>query len=165
MELGLQISKIHYTVEFPEHRPCFQEFATKVSDARRRGDADPDTSILADTFKLVGNSAYGKITMNKARQTDTIYANGARATYLMNLKRFKMCRRIDDDLFENELYKKEHVFDLPLHLGVFVYGYAKLRMCEWTHKGRQVYLPRENYQLAEMDTDSSYFGLSAETLE
>ena len=165
LELGLQVSKIHYVVSFPDHRPCFQEFANKVCDARRRGDQDPDSDILANTFKLVGNSAYGKITMNKTKQLQTIYANGVQATYHMNQKRFKMCNKVDHDLYEIELFKNKHNFDLPLHLGVFVYGYAKLRMCQWTHQFMQRYLPRNNYELVEMDTDSSYFALAHPTLD
>ena len=165
LELGLQVTKVHYTVHFPDHKPCFQDFANKVSDARRQGDKDPDSEVVANTFKLVGNSAYGKITMNKTKQTNTVYANGLHATYLINQARFKACRKIEDDLYEIELYKRKHVFDLPLHLGVFVYGYAKLRMCQWTHQFMQHYLPRDSYELVEMDTDSSYFGLARPTID
>ena len=165
LELGLRVTKIHYTVHFPDHKPCFQKFADKVCQARRQGDKDPDSEVLANTFKLVGNSAYGKITMNKTKQTNVLYANGLHATYLINQARFKACRKIDDDLFEIELYKKKHVFDLPLHLGVFVYGYAKLRMCQWTHRFMQHYLPRDSYELVEMDTDSSYFALARPTID
>ena len=46
-----------------------------------------------------------------------------------------------------------------------MYGYAKLRMLEWTHQFMQRYLSRDNYELAEMDTDSSYFGLAKPTLD
>ena len=165
LELGLRVTKVHYTVHFPDHKPCFRDFADKVCDARRQGDKDPDSEVVANTFKLVGNSAYGKITMNKLKQTNTVYANGLHATYLINQSRFKACRKIDDDLFEVELYKRKHVFDLPLHLGVFVYGYAKLRMCQWTHQFMQRYLPRDSYELVEMDTDSSYFALARPTLD
>ena len=165
LKLGLQVSKIHFVVHFPNHRPCFRDFTDKVCDERRKGDKDPDSDILANTFKLVGNSTYGKVTMNKTKQTEIIYANGICATYLMNLKRFKTCKKIDQDLYQIELFKKKHIFDLPLHLGVFVYGYAKLRMLEWTHQFMQRYLSRDNYELAEMDTDSSYFALAKPTLD
>ena len=165
LELGLQVTKIHYIVHFPDHKPCFQDFADKVSDARRRGDQDPESSVLASTFKLIGNSSYGKVTTNQTKQTDTTYANGFHATYLMNQNRFKMCRKVDDDLFEIEMYKKNHYFNLPLHLGVFVYGYAKLRMCQWAHQFVQKYLPRDMYELCQMDTDSCYKALAKSTLD
>ncbi len=40
--------------------PCFEEFGNRVSQARRDGDSDPNKAIIADTMKLLGNSAYGK---------------------------------------------------------------------------------------------------------
>ena len=165
LQLGLVVTKVHFTVHFPEHKPCFKLFADTVCDARRRGDLDPDSDILASTFKLVGNSAYGRVCLNKAKQTATKYADGARATYLINNKRFRACRRIDKDTFEVELYKDKHIFDLPLHLGVFTYQLAKLRMLEWHYDFMQKFLPRRMYELAEMDTDSSYFGLARSSID
>ena len=165
LQLGLQVTKIHYVVHFPDHKPCFRDFADKVSDARRRGDRDPESTVLASTYKLLGNSSYGRVVMDHSKQTDTTYVNGFHATYLMNQNRFKMCRKVDDDLFEIEMYKKKHRFDLPLHLGVFVYGYAKLRMCQWVHQFVQKYLPRDMYELSQMDTDSCYMGLARPTLD
>ena len=165
LDLGLQVTKVHLLVEFPEHRPCFEKFATQVCDARRMGDKSTDSDILANTFKLIGNSAYGRICMNKAKQTQTKYADATFATHLINTKRFKRCTKIDADLFEIELCKKAHKHDLPLQCGVWTYQIAKLRMLQWHIQFLQYYLPKTNYQLTQMDTDSSYFGLSESTLE
>ena len=165
MDMGLEVTKVHTVVEFPEHRPCFAKFADKVCEARRLGDKDPNSDILANTFKLVGNSAYGRVCMNKTKQTDTVYAGGTEATRLINQRRFKACSMVCEDIFEIESFKRRHVFDLPLHLGVFTYQYAKLRMLQWQYDFMQKYLPSSTYELAEMDTDSSYFGLSKGSLE
>ena len=165
LDLGLQVTKVHFVVEFPDHKPCFQEFADRVCDARRQGDKDPDSDIIANTFKLTGNSAYGRICMNKAKQTDTTYANAARATVLINHRRFKTCRPMGSGVYEIESYKKKHVFDLPLQLGVFTYQYAKLRMLQWQYDFMQKYVPPRMYELSEMDTDSSYFAIAKSTLE
>ena len=165
LQLGLKVTKVHYVVHFPDHKPCFKEFADQVSDARREGDRNPDTNVLANTYKLLGNSVYGRCAMQKLKQTETTYANGFHATYLVNQQRFKMLTKVDDDLYEVERYKKKHVFDLPLHLAVFTYGYAKLRMCQWAHQFMQKYLPRDMYEIAQIDTDSYYAGLAAPTLD
>ena len=53
--------------------------------------------------------------MNKTKQTEIIYANGIRATYLMNLKRFKTCKKIDQDLYQIELFKK-NTFSIYLYI-------------------------------------------------
>ena len=165
LEQGLVVTKIHYTVHFPEHKPCFKVFADKVTDARRRGDLDPESDILANSFKLIGNSAYGRVTMDKRKQTHTHFVSANHATKLINETRFRACRPVGGDIYEIEMYKRKHVFDLPLHLGVFTYQYAKLRMLEWHYDFMQKYLPKPMYQLAEMDTDSSYFALARSTIE
>jgi hypothetical protein len=54
-----------------------QKFADSVSDARRAGDANPDLALLADTSKLIGNSAYGKTITNKEKHIDVRYVDGA----------------------------------------------------------------------------------------
>ena len=68
-------------------------------------------------------------------------------------------------VYEIETYKKKHVFDLPLQLGVFTYQYAKLRMLQWQYDFMQRYVPPQMYELSEMDTDSSYFAIAKSTLE
>ena len=56
---GLVIDRVYQVVEY--HREaCFRHFGESVSAARREGDADPDKAIIADTMKLLGNSAYGQ---------------------------------------------------------------------------------------------------------
>ena len=165
LKLGLEVTKVHFVAEFPDHKPCFQAFADKVSDARRDGDRDPNNDIIANTFKLTGNSAYGRICMNKTKQTDTVYADGALATALINNKRFKACRPMGDGLYEVESYKYKHIYDLPIQLGVFTYQYAKLRMLQWQYDFMQKFIPPQLYQISEMDTDSSYFAIARDTME
>lgn len=53
-------------VEFQQHR-CFQNLVREVSDARRQGNMDPDTAIIADTIKVIGNSSYGSLIMDKTK--------------------------------------------------------------------------------------------------
>ena len=55
---GLVVDRVYQVVDY-EPNPCFQRFGESVSAARRNGDVDPDKSIIADTMKLLGNSAYG----------------------------------------------------------------------------------------------------------
>lgn len=46
-----------------------------VSDARRQGDVDPSKTILADTWILEGNSAYGSTIMNQEKFQDVKYCD------------------------------------------------------------------------------------------
>ena len=165
LELGLEVTHIYLLVEYEHPKACFSKFVDSVSDARREGDKDANSSILAECFKLVGNSAYGKSLQNISKQTDLCYTDSITACRLVNSKYFKKCTKLGDSLFEVECKKARMKHKLPLQLGFFVYQYAKLKMLELHYDFMEKYLPRKSYQLVEMDTDSSYFALSAENLE
>ena len=111
LELGLTVTRVHYVVEFPSHRPCFKEFADRVTEARREGDTNKDRNILANTFKLVGNSVYGRMCMDRSKHTTVHYVNSIEACHKINKKSFKRCHRLDEDLFEIELKKNKIVYD------------------------------------------------------
>jgi hypothetical protein len=55
--------------------------------------------------------------------------------------------------------------DLPMHIGCFVYQYAKLRMLEFYYDFMDVFVDRRDFQYCAMDTASAYMALSAASLE
>ena len=60
LEHGLGVDNVTLIIEYtPKQR--FKQFGEQVSSAHRQGDLDSSQSILADTFKLLGSSAYGKV--------------------------------------------------------------------------------------------------------
>ena len=56
---GLKLTAVYRTIDY-EPREIFSWFVNKVANNRRKGDADKDKALLAEVFKLLGNSAYGK---------------------------------------------------------------------------------------------------------
>ena len=65
--------------------------------------------------------------------------------------------------YEVEKTKKKINLDLPIHIGVFILNYAKLRMLEFYYDFLDYYLHHEDFEILEMDTDSNYLGITAET--
>ena len=53
----------------------------------------------------------------------------------------------------------------PYQIGIAVYQLAKLRMLEFHYDFLDKYVHRSDYELIQMDTDSSYMALSAPTLD
>ena len=53
----------------------------------------------------------------------------------------------------------------PYQIGMVVYQLAKLRMLEFHYDFLDKYVARRDYELIQMDTDSSYMALSAPTLD
>ena len=129
---GLVVDRVYQIIEY-EPKPCFQNFGDSVSAARRAGDADPDKAIIADTMKLLGNSAYGKTVTNVDRHRDVKYCTevGTSLSLLIGNKRFRQLDVVAEDAYEVTSNKARVTYDLPLHIGFFVYQYAKLRMLQF----------------------------------
>ena len=69
LDQGLEITRVYQIVQFKPVQ-CFENFGKSVSDARRHGDSDSSKTLLADTSKLIVNSAYGKMITNKERHRE-----------------------------------------------------------------------------------------------
>ena len=136
-----------------------------MSNARRQGDLDSSQSILADTFKLLDNSAYGKSLTNIAKHRDIHYVTSEQTKKLVNESRFQKLTELSEDLAEAEMSKKKINWALALQIGYFVYQYAKLRMLQFCYDFLDKFVSREDFQLLEMDTDSLYMALNPERFE
>ena len=164
---GLVVTKIYQVIEFQAKR-CFQEFVSEVSDARRQGDINPETAIIADTMKVIGNSGYGSLIMDKTKHREVKYVQGENETCLkVNDPRFQKleCLDIEEQYYEVEMAKRKIKLDLPIQLGYFVLQYAKLRRLEFYFDFMDVYVDRSDFEYCEMDTDSAYMAISGSSLE
>ena len=162
LEHGLKVTRIYQVVEFSAKK-CFKNFVNDVTEARRAGDARPEMGIIGDTMKLIGNSGYGSLIMDKTKHRNITYVQGERETCLaINQDEFRSATCLGEDFYELEMAKKKTVMDLPIQLGYFILQYGKLKMLEFNYDFLDVYVDRSDYSLLEMDTDSNYLCLSAE---
>ena len=161
---GLVVDRVYQVVDY-EPNPCFQRFGESVSAARRAGDADPEKAIIADTMKLLGNSGYGKTVTNVDRHRDIKYCTEVGTSSHINNKRFRQLDVVTDDVYEITSNKARLTYDLPLHIGFFVYQYAKLRMLQFYYDFVDRYVERPLYQYCEMDTDSAYIALAGDSID
>ena len=161
---GLVVDRVYQIIEY-EPNPCFRRFGESVSAARRAGDEDPDKAIIADTMKLLGNSGYGKTVTNVDRHRDVKYCTEIGTSALINNKRFRQLEVVTKDAYEIEMNKSVVKYTLPLHIGFFVYQYAKLRMLQFYYDFVDRYVERPLFQYCEMDTDSAYIALAGESID
>ena len=161
---GLVITHVYTVVEyFPN--AAFNSFMRQVTQARLDGDCDKDKALIAETMKLIGNSSYGKLITNKEKHHDTVYVDESEAGTEIIDKHFYSLAELPDGYYEVEKTKKKINLDLPIHLGVFILNYAKLRMLEFYYDFLDYYLHRKDFEVLEMDTDSNYLGITAENVE
>ena len=102
LEHGLQVSRIHMAIESSQ-MTCFQDFVNYVTDVRRKGDIDETQKVISDTVKVVGNSAYGGVLLNKDKFVNVTYVEGSdTASKRINDIRFMRLTELDKD---NEFYE------------------------------------------------------------
>lgn len=160
---GLDLKKIYEVYQYDREQP-FEAFRDKVTKHRQEGDQDPSLAMIADTFKLLGNTGYGKTLTNKESHEDVIYADYEKAAECSLSPFMKKIKHITDNCYEVHMRKKEVVLDLPIVIGLSVYNWAKIRMLEFFYDVLQKYFDKSDYQCLQTDTDSIYLALSADNL-
>ena len=56
LQVGLVVTKLHRFLEYTPNK-CFNKFVQSAVDARRKGDDNPNSSVVAETMKLLANSS------------------------------------------------------------------------------------------------------------
>ena len=83
-QLGLVCTKVHSFVEYAPKK-SFIRFVQAAVDARREGDKNPNSSVVAETMKLLANSSYGYQIMDKSQRTVTKYLTDDEVSHLRSL--------------------------------------------------------------------------------
>ena len=163
LDLGLVCKKIYRFVEYTPVK-CFNKFVQSAVDARREGDENPNSSVVAETMKLLANSSYDYQIMDRSRHTVTKYLSDEKTHGAINTKFFKRLDHINDQLYEVELAKAEIEHREPIIVGFFILQYAKLRMLELYYNFFERFCDVNKFEELEMDTDSLYLALSEKEL-
>ena len=161
---GAEIKRVYRTIDY-KPKKIFEWFVKEVTKARRTGDVDKSKALLADIFKLLGNSGYGKLIEALERQTNVIYTKdekvvdrALRSAYFEDLDEIGQA-------YELESRKPRITIRRPFQIGIAVYQLAKLRMLQFYYDFLDRYLDRKDFELIQMDTDSNYLAISGKKLE
>ena len=140
--------------------------------------------MLADIFKILGNSAYRKTIEDVTRQTNIIYTKDENVVDRAMRTAFFLIYTKDENVVDRtmrtaffldleeigptdklESCKPRVIIKRPFQVGIAVYQLAKLRMLEFYYDFLEKYLDRDrDFELIPMDTDSRYMGISSERL-
>ena len=164
LKVGLVCKKIHGFVQYSP-RNCFNNIVQSAVDARRQGDENPKSSVVAEIMKLLANNSYSYEIMDRSRHTVTKYLTDGKTHSAINSKLFKRLNHITEQLYEVELVKSEIERREPINVGFFILQYAKQRMLELYYNFFKTFCDTDKYEELEMDTNSLYLALTEETLE
>ena len=164
MNLGLVVTKIY---QFVEYTPsvCFKSFVSDVVSARREGDTNRKSSVVAETMKLLGNSSYGYQIMDRTKFTDTVYCSSETVDRAINRRTFRKLEEVTSNVFEVNSARNKIEHREPIIVGFFILQYAKLRMLELYYNFFDRFCDKNMYEELEMDTDSLYLALGAESID
>ena len=160
IEHGLVVTHIHQVVQF-HPLSIFESFGESVTEARRKGDVDPDLRLLANNAKLVGNSMYGKTIINKTTHRDTKYvADDSKASQIVRSAHFHSLNVLEEELYETTCFKKKvnlcrfnRLNDIR-----FILCFLFIGVCFFViflAQTRRGYLRRKRHPAAEQTTNAS----------
>ena len=82
LQLGLVVTKIHRIVEYTPKK-CFNSFVQAAVDARRKNDKNPNSTVIAETMKVLANNSNGYRYLNRSRHTVTKYLSDGKRLQLL----------------------------------------------------------------------------------
>jgi hypothetical protein len=184
VEHELVLDKIHYVIQYDESS-CFTYFRDEVTENRLRGDGckvtkndrgefvaekipegkSEESALAANTFKLLGNTGYGKMLTNKEKHIDVKYCDYEEAVACSFDPLLKRIKSVAVDCYEVHKFKKKIKMDLPIVIGLAVYCWAKIRMLSFAYDFLGKFLDPSDYEWMETDTDSAYLALSKPSLD
>ena len=163
LDLRLVCKKIYRFVEYIPVK-SFNNFVQSAVNARREGDENPNSSVVAETTKMLANSSYGYQIIDRSCHTVTKYLSDEKTHGAINTKLFKRLDHINDQLYEVEFAKTEIEHREPIIVGFSILQYAKLRMLELYYNFYEKFCDVNKFEDLEMDTDSLYLALSEKGL-
>ena len=164
LEHGLVITRIYTVIEYVPNA-ALKDFTVQVAEARLHGDRDPWYALTAEMRKLEGNASYGTLITNKEKHRDIIYVDEVEIGRQIISPHFYDMTELPDGYYEVERTKVSINLNIPIHVGVFIFNYAKLRMLQFYYDCVDKYLSREDFIYCEMDTDSAYMAISGDSFE
>ena len=115
-----EITQIYQIIEY-QPKKCFKNFIDKVTKFRIEGDKNPDKAIIGDIYKLLSNSSYGSVLMDKTKHTNVRYLTSkSKMSKIINSSTFKAMEELNHDIFEVETYKSRLTLDTPIQIGFFI---------------------------------------------
>ena len=158
---GAEIKAVHRTIDYTPKK-IFNWFVQQVTEARRTGDVEKEKALLADAFKLLGNSAYVKMIEAVKRHTNVVFTKYERVADRALRSAFFSDLNEIGEVYELESRKRKVEINRPFQVGIAVYQLAKLRMLEFYYDFLDWFVDRSDFELIQMDTDSNYLTISGE---
>ena len=164
LQLGLVCSKKHRFVEYTP-KPCFNSFVQSAVDARRQKDKNPNSSVVAETMKLLASSSYGYQIKDRSRHIVTKNLTDEKTHAAVDSKLFKKLNHVNISLYEAEITRAQTEHKELITVGFFILQDEKLRLLELCYNFFNRFCDQNKFEELEMDTYLLYLSLAEKELE
>ena len=142
----------------------FKSFGDLVCNERRKGDIDKKYEVIGSEIKNIGNSAYGRTSMNKAKHNKTTYEDVQQYKKSVSSPYFRDADKYGD-MYEVQKRKQLTYQNMPIQISTAILQYAKLRMLQFYYDFLCKYVNNSDFNMCYMDTDSLYIAITSENFE
>ena len=157
--LDLACAKTHHFVEYTSKK-SFNSFVQSTVNARRQGDENPNSIVVAETMKLLANSSYGYQIMDRSRHTVMKYLTDEKTHAAFISKLLKKLDHVNNSLYEVELAKAQIENKELIIVAFFILQYAELRLLQLYYNFLTRFCDVNKFEELETDTDSLYLALA-----
>ena len=141
----------------------YSQFSTV--DARRQRDGNPNSSVFAETIKLLANISYGYQIIDRSRHIVKKHLNDRKIAAAINSKLFKQLNPEKNSINEVEFVKAEIEHKGPIIVWFFILQYAKLQILQQYYIFSTYFCHVNNFEELERDKDFLYLPLIEKELE
>lgn len=160
MEHKAVITAVYRTIDY-QATQIFTWIVEQVTEARCTGDADKSKTLLAEVFKLLGNSGYGNLIEALELQTCVMYRKdekmvdrALRSAYFSDVEDLGQA-------YELKSRKPRIAINRLFQIGIAVYQLSKQRILEFYHDFLDRYFDRRDFELIQMETNSNCIAIFA----
>ena len=162
IEHGCVVTKLHGVIPAKPRR-LFKGFVERMTNERRKGDADSKYAIIGKMAKDVGNSANGRTAMNKNKFKKVKFCNEVQFNRAKNNYFYYDAEAYSGDqktIYEVVKKPKTVNQDRPIHIAASVFDDSKLKILQFYYDCVDKYVDRSDFQYMGTDTDSAYMALT-----
>ena len=124
IDFGLFCKKFCRLVQYTRMKNFNNSFQSAVN-ARRKGKEIPNSSVVAETMKLLAKSKYGNQTMDQSRNAVKTDLSDEHKHRTIKYKMFKRLGYFNDEVHEMELVKSRIE-----HKGPIIFGFLYSAVCK-----------------------------------
>ena len=159
------ITIINHLKQFPDVLPLIEENKDIEVLIEKLTSKYEGCKELADTFKLKGNSFYGKMIENLEKHKKIRYTKDEKEVDKAFRSTFFEDIEVINETYELTERKRQVNITRPYQCGIAVYQLSKRLMLEYYYDFLDKYIDRRDFELIQTDTDSFYYALSDENID